>query len=99
MGLQTIHIKYMCCQRCIEAVEVALTSLALDIKSVRLGVAVFDNQNNIPNDKIQLTLSQKGFEIIVSEDDRITEEIKIALIELIHHSKNNEYSNKTLPAF
>ena len=89
----------MCCQRCIEAVEAALTSLGLHIESVQLGVAVFYTPDNTFSEQVRQALSKKGFEIIVSEDDRLTEEIKIALIELIHHSKNKEHTNKTLPEF
>lgn len=89
----------MCCQRCIEAVNAALTSLGLGVKNVQLGTAVFNNTLSISDEEIRLVLSNKGFEIIVSEDDRLTEEIKIALIELIHHSDNTEQTNKTLPAF
>lgn len=99
MGLQTLHIKYMCCQRCIEAVEATLTSLGLNIKSVQLGMAVFYNPNKVLDEHVKLALSKKGFEIIVSEEDRLTEEIKIAVIEVVHHSKNTDYNNKTLPAF
>ncbi len=89
----------MCCQRCIEAVETALVSLGLDIKSVLLGVATFDNPNKVLDEQVRQALSKKGFEIIVSEDERLAEEIKIALIELVHHSENVEHSNNTLPAF
>lgn len=91
--LRTIHIKNMCCERCIEAVEATLNDLGLDVKNVRLGVAVFAQSEKVSDDLLNSAIIRRGFEIIKSEDERLTEEIKIGVIELIHSISETENHN------
>lgn len=98
MGVTTINIKSMCCQRCIEAVETTLGALGLKVKEVRLGTATFFESKDIAEDAISDALKKRGFEIIISEEIRLTEAIKIAVIELIHHSSEETQSVKALSA-
>ena len=88
MNTQTIYIKHMCCQRCIEAVQTELTSLGLKVKNVELGEASFTEPSKIKVDSIANALKKRGFELIKSEDELLVETIKTAVIDLIHYSDN-----------
>lgn len=94
MELRTIHIKHMCCRRCIEAVEATLKELGLNVKNVQLGVAAFVQLEKVSDELINNALIKRGFEIIKSEDEQLTEEIKIGIIELVHHSSEHDNDNK-----
>lgn len=89
MKKETIYIKNMCCQRCIEAVQQELSSLGLKVETVKLGEAIFNELVSVSIDTISDSLKKRGFELIVSEGNRIVEAVKIAIIELIHQTKNN----------
>jgi AraC family transcriptional regulator len=94
MNKQTIYIKNMCCQRCIEAVQDELTNLKLVVEKVQLGKAVFLNSPKVKMEEIERVLLKRGFELIVSEEAQIVEAVKIALIELVRHSEVGQ-ENKT----
>jgi AraC family transcriptional regulator len=83
----------MCCQRCIDAVWQVLTTIGLEVNSVQLGEATFAN-SKVPEQLIISALKDRGFEIIIYEEERIVESIKIAVIEIIHHSSNDNRNNK-----
>ncbi|PQJ09359.1 hypothetical protein CJD36_019110 [Flavipsychrobacter stenotrophus] len=99
MELRTIHIKQMCCQRCIEAVEGTLSNLGLDVKNVQLGIAVFVQSEKVSDELISSAIVKRGFEIIKSEDERLTGEIKISIMGLIHHASETENDNKNIRAY
>jgi AraC family transcriptional regulator len=86
MKKQTVYIKNMCCQRCIDAINSDFSLLGLQVENVELGKAVFTNPSNIDTNVIGETLQKRGFELILSKENRIVEEVKIALIELIRKS-------------
>ncbi len=89
MKKETIYIKNMCCQRCVEAVHQELSLLGLKVETVKLGEATFAEFVSVSRGTISDSLKKRGFELIVSEDDRIVEAVKTAIIELIHQPKNN----------
>ncbi len=97
MKLKTIHIRHMCCQRCVEAVEQTLKSLGLSVKDVQLGIATFTEKRKVTMEHIADALQKRGFEVIVSEDERLTEAVKIAVIEAIHHSQVDEKEITAIP--
>ena len=77
----------MCCQRCIEAVQMELTALDLKVEKIKLGEATFFLPTKIEMSTISDVLHKRGFELIVSEESRIVEAVKTTLIELIHQPK------------
>ena len=90
MEQQTIYLKQMCCQRCIEAVTDELNKLGLKIVSVTLGEAVFYGNKNKQQKNLEGNLIKRGFEIILSEEQRLVERIKTNVIQLIHPSQKKE---------
>lgn len=96
MELRTIYIKHMCCKRCIEAVEEILNDLGLDVKNVLLGLAVFAQSEIVSDEILNSAIIKRGFEIIKSEEERLTEEIKIGVIELIHSISETDNHNTAI---
>ena len=90
MQTQNIHIKNMCCQRCIEAVQEEFLKLGLKIKTIRLGEAVIENAEKINRNVINEALKHRGFELIISENEKIVEAVKTKLIAFIHHPSSIE---------
>lgn len=98
MKLKTIYISHMCCQRCIEAVEATLRAFCSEVKDVQLGWAVFVPLENVTDEDLKTALNSRGFEIIISAEERLTEQIKIWVIEIIHHSSENEIDSEAIHA-
>jgi AraC family transcriptional regulator len=99
MTTKTIYIKNMCCQRCIEAVQVELVSFQLKIVEIKLGEATFVEHSNLEMNVIANALHNRGFELIISEETRLVEAVKTNLIELIHQSKLYQDYKIHLPEF
>jgi AraC family transcriptional regulator len=95
----TLHIRNMCCQRCVEAVTEELTSLGLDIDSVSLGEATFKFSAKVAGTEIERRLNKRGFILAKSEDEIIVERVKTILLDLIHHLPEDRKKNFNLPAF
>jgi AraC family transcriptional regulator len=89
----------MCCQRCIEAVESTLNTLSSEVKEVQLGRAVYVPLANVTDESVRIALKKRGFEIIISAEERTTEQIKIWVIERIHHSFEHEIDSEAIHAY
>lgn len=83
----TLHIKNMVCNRCIMAVRGLLESLNLQPVSVELGTAVLPVKvtNEICR-RVREALPTLGFELIDDKKSQVTEQIKDAIIKLVHYS-------------
>jgi AraC family transcriptional regulator len=99
MQTQTIHIRHMCCQRCIDVVESELTSIGLKVMSVTLGEATFVNANDVSSVIITGILEKRGFEMMFSEEERLVEAIKTTVIDLIHRSQSGRNKKIHIPTF
>lgn len=99
MKTQTIHIKNMCCQSCIEVVQNELSSLGVKIEEVKLGEVSFVKNDKIKINEIASILQKKGFELIVSQETQIVETVKILLIEIVRQSKVDHDYKIHLPEF
>lgn len=93
MTRKTLHIKNMVCNRCIKVVQEELEKLGFIVEKVELGeVEIASNKNDIDIKTVKKTLNENGFELINSRKANIIERIKILIIDLIHHSSNNDLS-------
>lgn len=91
---ETIHIKNMVCNRCIMAVRTSLEKLGLQPLSVELGRATLSHElTEEQRATLRSELESWGFELIDDKKAWLIEQIKNAIIELVHHSgdglKNN----------
>jgi AraC family transcriptional regulator len=86
-----LHIKNMVCDRCLMIVRQQLESLDFIVKQVALGhVEIAPDPDEEQLQLISSALKVPGFELINKETDKIVEAIKIAVIELVHHSDLSE---------
>jgi AraC family transcriptional regulator len=87
----TLFIKNMVCGRCIKAVKSDMESLGYNVVNISLGEAEVEgniSENEYP--KIREILENDGFELLEDKKAKIIEQIKIAVINKIHHSDISE---------
>lgn len=83
-----LYIKNMVCNRCKMVVQTELIKLGLHPVSVQLGVVELA-ENTIDSSKqreIAESLQHFGFEILLDKKRQIVEQIKTAIVELVHHT-------------
>ncbi len=86
---ETIHIKNMLCACCIRLLELEFEKAGIKTLLIRAGYAQIEFDTEIHNlDSIQKILEKNGMALIKTRDQKIVEQIKTAVIELIHHSNN-----------
>ncbi len=81
----TIHVKNMVCDRCIMVVKDILHQEGLEAADVQLGRVVL--QAPLDEDgrmRLRKALERYGFELLDDKRQRIIEQIKVAVIELVH---------------
>ena len=79
----------MVCNRCIMVVGEQLTKLGINPVSVELGqVTLQERPGTDEKEKIREVLESLGFELIDDKRTRLVEQIKNAIIELIHKDNN-----------
>lgn len=90
MAQYSIYIKNMVCNRCIMVVEAQLKTLGIHALSIRLGEVIFAQE---PTEKqrteLRDLLESVGFEWIDSKKVRLIEQVKSAIIELVHRDNND----------
>ncbi len=87
MTIKTFYLKSMVCNSCIKTVRKLLEDYQIEIQKINLGevtVILFNNQ--ITEHQIEETFIENGFDILKNKDDILIEQIKIAIIELVHKS-------------
>jgi AraC family transcriptional regulator len=90
----SLHLKGMVCNCCIQVVKELLESKGAKLLDSRLGEVVFQYDNTgIGISEIEHLLESKGFEVVRGKEKVLVNEIKTAVIELIHHAN---YSNSLI---
>ncbi len=86
----TLRLKNMTCHCCIRIVRQELEKLGVKVNSISLGEVDITYHLTDPGfDIIRKVLAENGFELIQNREESIVEQIKIAVIELIHLSNNS----------
>lgn len=89
-SLTTLYIKNMVCNRCIMAVRNQLEDLGLQPVSVELGIVVLPGKLTEESYRaIKASLEPLGFELLDDKKSQLTEQIKDAIIQLVHYSDSN----------
>ena len=92
--LKPFYVKGMVCNCCIKVIRQVLSKLDLNIKSIKLGKVFLEFCPEIISvSEIEKTLEDNGFEIVEDREKIVVEQIKTAVIELIHQSN---YSNSII---
>ena len=87
----TLYIKNMVCPRCIESVTDLLQNANLDIVHVELGRAIVNNklaQETLL--KLGEQLRERGFELLQDNTQKLIDQIKTEIINIIHYNKDIE---------
>lgn len=80
----------MSCHCCVRIVREELEKIGVKVNSVSLGEADITYNISEPGfDVIRKVLAENGFELVQNREEAIVEQIKIAVIELIHLSNNS----------
>lgn len=95
----TIHLRNMCCNRCIEAVTDELHKLGIKLKSVKLGTVTYLEDSNVSSSQIESSLNKRGFVKMVDENEMLVERIKTTILDLVHHLSENQLNNFSLPTY
>jgi AraC-like DNA-binding protein len=87
---KTIQVKNMVCNCCIRLLRQELSLDGITIHDIKLGIIEIScDPKKVPLKVIEGILEESGFEIITNKEKILVEQIKQALIELIHHSTYN----------
>ena len=89
MKTSTIHIKNMLCSCCIKVIRNELEQLGVRVEEISLGRAVVTyDPERITMQVIRGALQDLGTDLAENRETRIVEEIKLAVVELIHQMNN-----------
>ena len=85
----TIRIKNMIGSSCIKLLRFAFIEAGIHVENIVLGQATLIYKSTDPDEaNIERILIENGFGLIKDREKQIVEEIKQAVIELIHHLNN-----------
>ncbi|MBC5992027.1 AraC family transcriptional regulator [Pontibacter cellulosilyticus] len=85
MATLKLHIKNMVCARCNRVVTEELEQLGYQVLKVSLGEAEISSaDNNFDINRIREALTASGFELLDDRKTQLIEQIKLAIIELVH---------------
>ncbi|MEJ8803813.1 AraC family transcriptional regulator [Pontibacter sp. H249] len=104
MGTLKLHIKNMVCARCNRVVAEELAKLGYQVLQVSLGEAEISRADNAFNiEQIRETLTANGFELLDDRKTQLIEQVKLAIIELVHrqgeadlHINTSDYLSEKL---
>jgi AraC-like DNA-binding protein len=88
--LRTIHVKNMICSCCIQLLRRELSADGIEIHDLKLGTIILSHDpKKITWKKIETIMESNGFEIIRDREKVLAEQVKLAVIELVHNSTYN----------
>jgi len=80
----------MICDCCTRVVEMELNNLHITVNSINLGeVNISFDPDKISIDGIEAMLNNNGFSLLIDKDSILIEDIKRAIIDLVHHTTYN----------
>ncbi len=90
MITKTIHINNMICNCCSRIVEMELNSILVKVNKITLGQAEIEyDEETVSFDNIKKKLEDNGFSIVIHKDKILVEDIKRAVVDLVHHTTFN----------
>lgn len=85
----TIHIKNMVCHCCLRVIREELEKAGVEVIEITLGRATIRyDPGRISMEDVRSVLAELGTDLIETREQRLVEEIKLAVIELIHYMNN-----------
>lgn len=90
---RTFYIKNMVCPRCIRVVREDLEKLGMEVIDVALGRAETEyDPEQVPDSLIKETLENAGFEILQDREQKIIEQIKLEILNLLNNPSSKKLS-------
>jgi len=85
----TIHIKNLICHCCIRVLREELEAAGISVDEISPGKATINfDAKELTNDDIRTILVDLGMDLIETRESQLVEQIKLAVIELIHYMNN-----------
>ncbi|HDO27777.1 MAG TPA: AraC family transcriptional regulator [Bacteroidetes bacterium] len=87
---QKLTIGNMVCDCCIRVLKMDLEQAGFEVKTIKLGEAtvVYDPEK-VNGQKIREVLHNNGFQWIVDNDKKLVEDIKRAVVDMVHYTTYN----------
>jgi AraC family transcriptional regulator len=86
---KTLYVKYMVCKCCIRILKQELEQHGIQIHRIVLGeIDIKYESLKISDFQIEKIIKDNGFEMVTNKDKILVEQIKIAVIELVHFANN-----------
>lgn len=89
MKTTTIHIKNMVCSCCLRVIREEFEKAGLQVNEISLGQATISyDPATVSMEDVRAILVELGTDLIDTRENRLVEEIKRTVVELIHHMNN-----------
>ncbi len=89
MKTTTVYIKNMVCLCCLRVIRQELEMAGFVVEEIALGKATLSfDDSKLSLEDVRAVLLELGTDLIESRENRLVEEIKLAVIELIHQMNN-----------
>ncbi|MHA6248328.1 helix-turn-helix domain-containing protein [Pontibacter sp. CAU 1760] len=88
----TLYVKNMVCDRCKKVVADEISKLGIQVLQVKLGEVEIAAPTTPHMHAIQETLLANGFELLDDRKTKLIEQVKVAIIELIHQKAEVEFT-------
>ncbi len=86
---KTLYVKYMVCKCCIRILRNELERHGIHIHRIVLGeIDIKYDTTKITDSEIEKIINDNGFEMVTNKDRILVEQIKTAVIELVHIANN-----------
>ncbi len=86
---KTLYVKYMVCKCCIRILKQELEQQDIHIQRIVLGeIDIKFDDTKITNSQIEKIINENGFELVANKEKILIEQIKTAVIELVHFANN-----------
>ena len=86
---ETLFIKNMVSNCCLILLKERLTAIGMKVNNISLGSAsVSYDKNKLSFNNIRSVIQSIGLDVIENREHQLVEQIKIAIIELVHHMNN-----------
>ncbi len=88
--VRSVHVKNMTCSCCIRLLRRELAIDGVEVHDIRLGLLELSHDSRkIPWKKVESLIEELGFEIIRDKEGQLVEQIKQAIIDLVHNTTYN----------
>ena len=88
--IKTLYLNNMVCRCCMRVINEDLEDINVHVLEISLGkITIAYNAKEVSLNTIEQLLEQDGFPLINDKEKILVEQLKTAVIELIHYSLNN----------